>query len=234
MFNFAFATLVAIIIQGNSCVGNRDYGPLEKETRKVSGFNAIEVSHGIDVYLTMGSREFLEVETPEDLLEHLVTEVKGGKLKIYFDRSFNWNNETKVYIQAKNIESINTSGGSDVFGENKLETKDLELKASGGSDIKLEVDTKSLDVNVSGGADIELSGQTVHLYANSSGGSDLKAFELITQRANLEASGGSDIKVYVEEELDAKASGGADIEYMGTPRLINSNSSSSGDIKKKK
>lgn len=233
MLNISFAVLVTIIIQGNSCIGNMDYGPLEKETRRVTGFSAIEVSHGIDVYLTMGSREFLEVETPEDLLEHLVTEVKGGKLKIYFDRSFNWNNETKVYVQAKNIESIHTSGGSDLFGENKLETKELELKASGGSDIKLEIDTKNLEVNVSGGADIELSGQTVHLYANSSGGSDLKAFELVAQRADLEASGGSDIKVYVEEEIEAKASGGADIEYMGTPSLINSNSSSSGDIKKR-
>jgi len=227
-----FLFLVVIVIQGQSCLEGRDYGPLVKETRKVSDFNAIEVSNGIDVYLTMGSNERLELETPEDLLEHLVTEVKGEKLIIYFDRSFNWNNETKVYVQAKSIERINTSGGSDLVGENVLESRDLKLEASGGSDIKLEVQIKYLEVEVSGGADVLLSGEAERLRANTSGGSDIKAFDLIAQRADLEASGGSDIKITVEDELDARASGGADIEYKGSPQIIDTNTSSSGDIKR--
>lgn len=225
--------LLLFITQGNSCLEGKDYGPKVKETREVADFDEIEVSNGIDVYLTMGSREHLEVEIPEDLLKDLVTEVRGGKLKIYFDRSFNWNNETTVYLQAKKIKKINISGGSDLIGENLLESKNLELNASGGSDIKLEIQVEDLEVEVSGGSDIVLSGVADFLIAESSGGSDLKAFELITARADLDASGGSDIKVTVEEELDASASGGADIEYMGNPNLLNTNASASGDIKKR-
>lgn len=231
ILNVISISIIAIVIQGQSCLDGKNYGPLEKEVRKVSDFDAIDVGYGIDVYLSMGSREHVEVEAPEDLLEYLMTEVKGGKLKIYYDRSFNWNSETKVYVQAKKIESINASGGSDVFGENKLKARDLQLEASGGSDIKLEVSAKSLDVNVSGGSDIVLSGEVDNLKANTSGGSDLKAFDLIAQRAHVEASGGSDIKITVKEELDAKASGGADIEYMGNPQKINSDSATSSDIK---
>ena len=224
-------SLVIVITQGQSCMTGKDYGPLVKESRKVSDFDAIEVSHGIDVYLTMGSKERLEIETPEDLLEHLVTEVKKGKLKIYFDKSFNWNNETSVYVTAKNIEKITASGGSDFFGKNVIETKNLELEASGGSDIKLEVDVKHLEVEVSGGSDIKLSGAAEFLNANTSGGSDLKAFGLTAQIGDLEASGGSDIEVTVEEELEARTSGGADIEYMGNPSKTNFNTSASSDIK---
>lgn len=230
-----FVLFVAMLFafQSYSCVGGRDYGPVEKETRNVSDFEAIEVSDGIDVYLTMGSREYVEVETSDKLLEHLVTEVRGGTLKIYFDKSFNWNKEAKVYVEAKRIESISTSGGSDLTGENTIESKDLVLNASGGSDIRLDIETRNLNVEVSGGADVLISGVTDYIHVNTSGGSDLKAFDLIAQRADCDASGGSDIKVNVEDELDARASGGADIIYMGNPRRINSDASSSSDITKR-
>lgn len=225
-------TLVIVMctLQGNSCIGSRDSGPAEKEIRKVADFDGIDVSSGIDVFLTMGSHEFVEVDANEDLLEHLVTEVRDGTLKIYFDKSFIWNKSAKVYIEVKNINRISASGGSDVIGRNVIESGDLELKASGGSDIKLEVKTKNLKVEVSGGADIMLSGYTDQLHASSSGGSDLKALDLIAKRAQLEASGGADIKVHVEDEIDAKASGGADIAYRGNPKVINSITSSGADI----
>ena len=220
-------------LQSYSCIGGRDYGPMEKESRNVSDFEAIEVSDGIDVYLKMGSKEYVEVETSEKLLEHLVTEVRGKTLKIYFDGSFGWNKEAKVYVEAKRIESISTSGGSDLSAENTVESKDLTLKASGGSDLKLHLEARKLKIEVSGGADIRISGVTDYIHVNSSGGSDLKAFDLIAQRADCDASGGSDIRIHVEDELDARASGGADIIYMGNPQKINSDASSSGGITKR-
>lgn len=225
--------LLLFIIQGQSCIDGKNYGPSVKETREVADFDELEISHGIDVFLSMGSEEQLEVEAPEDLLDELVTEVRGGKLKIYYDRSFNWNNGTKIYLQAKKLKKINTSGGSDLVCEDLIKSKNLELEASGGSDIKLEIQAKDLDVKVSGGSDIVLSGEADFLSANSSGGSDLKAFDLIVGKADLEASGGSDINITVEEELDGRASGGADIEYMGNPKILKTNASASGDIKKR-
>ena len=229
--NLSRLSFVFFLMMMYSCIGLRDYGPIITETRKVSGFDAIEVSHGIDLHLTMDTKERMEVEVPEDLAEHLVTEVDDGRLRIYFDRSFNWNNRTKVFVSAKKIESIKSSGGSDVKGENTIDVRDLELKASGGSDIKLEVAARELSVHVSGGADVDLTGETDFIYANTSGGSDLRAYDLIAEIAELEASGGSDIKITVKEEIEAKASGGADIVYKGNPTVKDTNTSSGADIK---
>lgn len=229
--NTAFALLLIVTLQGFSCIGDRYRGPVEKETRNVSGFNAIEVSHGIDVNLSFGSDEYVEVEAPEDLMEHIVTEVKGDKLKIYVDKSFNWNSQAKVFVQARKVAQIHASSGSDVRCEDVIETKKLELRASGGSDMRLEVITKTLNVHVSGGADITLIGSTDFIKAETSGGSDMMAMDLIAKSADLEASGGSDIRISVMEELDARASGGADIVYSGNPTQVNVNSSASADIK---
>lgn len=226
--------LILLMVIGQSCINGKNYGPLVKETRKVKNFDGLEVSHGIDVFLTMGNNEHLELEAPEGLIEHLVTEVKGETLKIYLDKNLGWTySDIKIYLEAKKIQKIHASGGSDVKCENTIESRDLDLRASGGSDIKLEVDTKNLEVNVSGGADIVLSGKTEEITAKTSGGSDLKAFDLVAQYADLEASGGSDIKITVEEELEARTSGGADIEYMGDPQKVDTKASTSSDIRKR-
>jgi hypothetical protein len=224
---FAFFSL-----SGFSCITERSYGPVERESRNIGSFSEIEVSHGINVFITVGNRTSLEVETSEDLIKKLITEVRGDKLKIYFDGNFIWAKTANVYVQAEEISKISASGGADVIGEDEITGRDLELSASGGSDIKLEVDVDNMEVEVSGGADVELSGRTNYLEANTSGGSDLKAYDLIAQTSRLEASGGSDIKVFVEEDIDARASGGADIKYRGNPKNVQTRDSSGGDVTK--
>jgi hypothetical protein len=231
-FNLTALILLLFSFTSYSCITDRNLGPTEKEARKIDDFSEIEVSHGINVYLTMGNTNHLEVETNEELMDKLVTEVRGDKLKIYFEGTFIWAKTANVYLEARTIYKISASGGSDVKGENELKTENLELRASGGSDIRLEVDVEDLEVEVSGGADVELIGEATYIEANTSGGSDLKAFDLITQTARLEASGGSDIKVFVEDDLEANASGGADIRYRGNPRNLETRDSSGGDVSK--
>jgi len=224
--------ILLFVLFSSSCISERNYGPVKTENRRVGDFTGIEVSHGINVYLSMGDDTRLQVETSEDLMDDLITEVRGDILKIYFDENFIWVKTANVYLNAKSISRISASGGSDVRGEDELRGRDLELSASGGSDIRLKVDAENLEVEVSGGADVEVAGIANYLEASTSGGADLRAYELIAQIARLEASGGSDIKVHVEEEIEARASGGADIKYRGNPEIIDVRDSSGGDIKR--
>jgi hypothetical protein len=228
--NASTAFLILLSLCCFSCIGNFNLGPVERESREIGTFHEIEVSHGINLYLTTGKSNHLEVETGKNILDRLITEVKDGRLKIYFRGSFISSTTANVFLETSNVDRIKTSGGSDVIGENILRTEKLELAASGGSDIRLEVEVDYLEVSVSGGADVMLSGTTNNLEAETSGGSDLKAFGLIVKRAKLYASGGSDMSVFVEDDLEARASGGADIRYKGNPRTIDSRNSAGGDI----
>src|SRR5262245_56641939 len=65
----------------------------DQETRDLSGFNAIEVSGGIDLVARQGDGFIVEVETDDGELDEIVTEVRGSTLVIRRDRSggfFNW------------------------------------------------------------------------------------------------------------------------------------------------
>src|SRR4051812_14457869 len=53
------------------------------EDRHLSGFNAVDLAGSFDVYITQGSTESVKVEAPDNIIDHILTEVRGGVLKIY-------------------------------------------------------------------------------------------------------------------------------------------------------
>ncbi len=223
--------IALVILISPSCIGNKNLSPIVNEERETPPYEAINVQNGIDVYVAYGRHDKLKVETNENIMDYLITEVKNDVLRIYFKRSRVWFREARVYVTTDRLREIDASGGSDVKSENTIEANDLRLKASGGSDIRLSVNVNQLELEASGGADIVLSGNARNLMAHTSGGSDLKAPDLVTLSAELDASGGSDIRITVTEELIAKASGGSDIYYKGSPEKVKINSSASGDVK---
>ena len=213
-------------------------GNEKNETRNVKNFHAVKVSSGIDLYIRMGDSESLKIEADEDVIDDIKTEVKDGTLHIYMKRQnnlFNWGfNETrKVFVTVKNLEKIDASAGSDVESENRLEGDKLEIEASSGSDVKLDVYYKTVSLDASSGSDARISGKAKTFIAEASSGSDIKAYDLEVAIAKVKASSGSDISITVTDELYARASSGADVNYRGNPGIRDSDTSSGGDVNRK-
>lgn len=223
---------IMLLLQAQTCV-DRNQGPEIRVTRNTGLFTSIEVQNGIDVYLTQGEPAPLTVEAQEKLIDYLITEVKDGVLKVYFDKNVSFVKMARVHVTAPKIVRINTSGGSDFEGETVISGKELVIEASGGSDIKMEVDLGNLGIKTSGGSDVYISGKADKLVVKTSGGSDLHGGDLVVHTAKLESSGGSDIRIHVLDELIAVASGGSDIVYRGNPSILKIESSSSSDVTKR-
>nr|WP_321410859.1 head GIN domain-containing protein [uncultured Carboxylicivirga sp.] len=204
----------------------------EKEQRTVSDFSKIEVSSGVNLYITQGEDIELIVEGDKSEMHKIITEVSNNTLKIYNKRNYMWGvkQAPKVYLTFKQLEELIAGGGSDVYGQSVLNAIKIKISTSGGADAYLEVVADEITLNSSGGSDIKIKGTTPKLIATASGGSDIDAGALKAQVADVTTSGGADAKVWVEKELTAKASGGSDIDYYGNPSLKNINESGGGDI----
>lgn len=207
-----------------------------RQNRQIKGFHGISVNTGIDLYLTQKNSEEVTVEADSEDLDKIITTVEGGTLKIYVKEKswFNlkWNRTPpKVYVSFINLNKLDASAGSDVFSEGLLRFGKLDLDASSGADIKLELEAKELKVETSSGSDITLKGETVLLEAHASSGSDIDAGDLHAKKCLASVSSGSDIRVHVTDELDAKASSGGDIVYSGNPKTKDINESSGGDVR---
>lgn len=207
----------------------------EKETRTIGDFSKIDVSSGVNLYITQGNNIDLVVESDKSDMHKIITEVDGTTLRIYNKKSYNWgmNKAPKVYLTFKELEAISCNGGADVYGQNLIVSEKIKISTSGGADAYLEIQSSDVILSTSGGSDIKIKGTTVNLEASASGGSDINANELKAENVTVKASGGGDAKVWATKQLTAKASGGGDIDYYGSPEIKNITESGGGDISKK-
>ncbi len=211
-----------------------------KKDRTISDFTGLSVSSGIDVYLTQGSAGKLTFDVKGVDEDAVKSEVKNNVLKLYIDRQGqNWDfgfgrdRYVKAYLTFRQLTDLQASGGADVFGQGNLTFNDLNLEASGGSDVKLSLKADKLNASATGGADLTVTGSARTLNANGSGGADLDARKLTADVCNANSSGGSDVYVNATRELTMKASGGSDIYYYGSAKVLAKSESGGSDITRK-
>lgn len=201
----------------------------------VNNFTEVSVSSGIDLYITQGVSENLMIVADDELIKNVVVTQNGSEISIRYKEGINWsrlfkNQSIKVYLNYKTLKSLSASGGSDVYTKNTLKSDALNLRASGGADLKLTLNVRNLTINSSGGSDVDLKGSGENLQAIGSGGADINAFSYVVNNAKVTVSGGSDANIYVNKALEASATGGSDVNYKGSASLRKTSSSKSGDI----
>ena len=211
----------------------RGNGDVKTQNRSVGTFTGLRVERGIDLYISQGNNEKVTIEADGNLLEYITTEVKNGTLVISHERNFVKSKSLKAYVTVRTLRRLEAGGGSDVYSQTVLRADKMYCSASGGSDIKLELDVKNLTVSTSGGSDAILTGMAGTVTVSTSGGSDFKGKDLRSDKVVVEASGGSDAYVYADLELAAHASGGASVYYYGNPKKVSKSTSGGGDVTKR-
>ncbi|QAA83033.1 DUF2807 domain-containing protein [Aequorivita sp. H23M31] len=233
--NLIFVLAASLILSACSFnLGKKGNGNVITQERTVSeNFTEVRGSAGLNVYLTQGTENKIEVEADENLQQYIETNIKEGKLHITTSENIGWSKAKKVYVTFVELTKLEASSGADIIGNSTIKSEILALKATSGADLKVEVFSRELTAESSSGADVKISGKATSFTGKASSGSHLNAKDLLTINCKAEASSGADITVNVKEKLDANASSGADIKYLGNPTSVNSNKSSSGSVSKK-
>jgi hypothetical protein len=208
------------------------------EVRQVKGFNAIKVSNAIDLYLSQGNEDAVAVSAEKaSWREHIKTSVDGGVLKIWYENTGDGfkmgNRKLKAYVSVKDLTRLQASGASDVIVAGKITGGDLQIDLNGASDFKGSLDFKSLSLKLNGASDANITGRVITLKVDANGASSLKAYELETDDCTAEASGASDIKITVNKELSARASGASGVYYKGNGVIRDIKTSGASSISKK-
>lgn len=231
-----FCTIAFSIIQ--SCVidfpdsisGN---GNVVTQTRDLSEFSAIKVSSGIDVYLTQGEPQHVEVEADENLQQWIKTEVNGNELSIYSDKSIRLARTKKVKIVCKSLEKIEISSAGDVTGLNRFKTDKLDIEMTSAGDLKFEVEADEVRISISSAGNADLKGKTRIFNAELSSAGDLNAYELESKIADVTVSSAGSAHIFVTDEARFSSSSAGNISYKGNPSIKEINTSSAGSVNKK-
>lgn len=207
-----------------------------KQNRTVGAFNAVEASGGIDVILTPGSAGAVAVEADAKAQPHLLTTVSNGKLSIRWENSFGMGSSYKrnahVYVTCPPLKALAFSGGSSAHSTGTLSATALDLSVSGGASAKLALSATQLTSTTSSGSTTTLSGRAEQQRSTVSSGASYHAFALQSTKTTADASSGSTAEVAASGELSASASSGASVRYKGGARVLKSQSSSGGSVRK--
>ncbi|MDT0556572.1 head GIN domain-containing protein [Patiriisocius hiemis] len=239
MKTIKFLALSVVVLLFTSCNFDINLGQTNGNGNVVTqdriegeSFDEVRGSAGLDVFLTEGAETKVTVEADENLQEIIETRIDGGKLIITTNANIGRSVAKKVYVTYTGLKSIEASSGADVIGNSVIKSESLNLDASSGADLEVEIFSKEVFAETSSGADIKVTGKASSLRADASSGSDLNAKNLIVATCNAEASSGADITVNVKDKLTASASSGGDINYYGNPSAVNNKSSRSGGLNK--
>jgi Putative auto-transporter adhesin, head GIN domain len=207
------------------------------QVREAKNFHAISLSSAFDVYLSQGNEEKVAVSAGETRdLANITVEVNNGVLEIGWRHKGKWsrgNKKLKAYISFKNIDKLTVSGACDVSITGTLIADDLKVDLSGASDLNGRLEVKKLSVDLSGASDVKFNGTTIQLGIDASGASSFKGFDFSTDYCNVKASGASDIKITVNKELSANASGASDVNYKGGGVTRDIHTSGAGSVSRR-
>ncbi len=187
------------------------------QDRTLPLFQSIDAGGSVNVMIQKGDKQSVKIETDENLLEKITTEVTDGVLTVG-SKGIKNATKTNVYINLPNLRSLNAHGAVDVTGESLFEADEFSIEASGASSVKMDIDVNLLKTKISGAADVTLSGRAKVHKIDVSGAGSLKAKGLVTEDADYLVQGAGDAFLNVTGNLKGESKGAGEVRFIGDPQ----------------
>jgi hypothetical protein len=174
-------------------------GQRQREKRDVAAFTSISTEGAYQIEVVSQQALSLELESDDNILPLISTDVSNGVLRIKSKRGYSVNRPIVVKIGTPNIEAISVSGAG-------------SFAVTGLKNDKFEIDS-------SGAPSITVSGETGTLNIEANGAGKIDAHKLRASNGTVEANGVAKVEVNASEQLNVTVSGPASVIYSGDPKL---------------
>lgn len=230
----AFTTTVLIsscrFLGGERIRGN---GNVTTSQRNVGNFNSVEANGAVEVHVKQDAATSVKVETDENLSQYLDVFTEGNTLVIRPKKGFNLDptNAVLVYVTAPTFKSLEANGATKLVGDGAYNGEELELSATGASEINMDVKVSKIKAEASGASTLALKGNVKDFSSQASGASHLRCRDLETDETTVDVSGASGAEVNVGKQLNVEASGASNVKYRGSA-AVNQKSTGASSVEK--
>ena len=168
--------------------------------RKIGDFQKLSVYDGINVELIKSDTNRVEINGKNTA--YIVVKNKNGDLKIRLsvERRFS-GNRTKVSVFYKNLYSVISHEGANVFSKDTINQADLNLKANSGSRQNMIVKLNTLQATATAGAKINIKGLARYQELSATTGAEIMASKVENEEANAVSTTGALIDVSTTKDL---------------------------------
>jgi flagellar basal body rod protein FlgF len=178
--------------------------------RDIAAFEAVSCDGEYEVQIDCQGKQSLAIETDENLLPLVKTEVHSNTLHVYTKGKLFPTNRIKITISVPNITEFTSSGSTE-------------------GDIN-NVNNASLDISIHGSGKLHLNGKSGTVKISTSGSSKIDANSLISENSDIQINGSGNIQVYATNSIDVQINGSGTVKYKGEPKSVNQQINGSGRI----
>lgn len=220
----------------------RGSGQVVTQEFAFADFEQVDVSSAFQVTIRQGAGYQVTIAVDEVAVPHLRITKEGNTLQIGLEPGFHLLGDMTLRgeVTLPALRGLTASGASQVDLSRFASTNDLELRVTGASRVRGEIDSGDAAISAAGASTITLSGTmqevtieatgaskvTLHgagqnVTVNAAGASPVDLGEFPVADASVKASGASNVTVQPSGTLDVDASGASAVYYIGSPTMGN-------------
>jgi hypothetical protein len=205
----------------------KNTGQITTEKRELLPFRYLSMYNNVDVYLTHGASQSVEVKAGENIIPGIITTVSENTLSIANNNSCNWvrsyDKPIEVYITTPVLDSIVYQASGNLIFTNEFVADSMKLDVlEGAGNIQMWVKMKRTRLNLHyGTVDLTVRGysQISHLHSGGYGPADLR--DLNTVYTYMTNNSTNNCFVRTSLELEVKIENVGDVYYFGNPPTVN-------------
>ncbi len=215
--------------------GNKEIkgnGQIEKESRKLGTFEGVQTCCSMEVFIHKGSDHQVQIETDENILEYVSTEVRQGQFVVRTKdgASLQPSQRIKVYLSMPDLVSLEASSSSHIRVEDTFPSGSLHMEVSSSATVELSFEGDDLRIEGSSSGKIKLRGKAQQTRIEVSSSCRVDADGFVTRQLRMEGSSSGRVAIGVAEELRAELSSSARLSYTGQPTKVITDTNSGAKV----
>lgn len=208
-------------------------GPIIQTEINVASFERILVNRDIELIVKQGAFQQVIIETGENLLNDVSTEVIEDQLVLIDNNTCNFVRDfgiTKVFVTTPNLKEIRCSTQFEIKSDGILTFNDLTLVSENFTnpndfaigDFRLQLDVEDLQITANSLSFFYISGEVENLDLDFLGGNGrFEAQNLISQNVSVFHRGSNDMLINPQQSLTGTILSTGNVISFNQPPIVN-------------
>jgi hypothetical protein len=225
-----------VYLSGCSGCGKKGNGNVVTEERQVKPFTHLTIQGVFPVELSQnGDKEYVKVQTDANLQQYITVQNDGDELIIKTDKdaSISRTTKLKVYVNIRNIKTLEFSSVGNLTTANDLKLDSLELNSESVGKLSLGIRADFLRANLNAVGSTTLSGAVREARINNKSVGTLSAYDLKAGTLMIHNTAVGTAEVYADSVFYIRSEAIGMLYYKGPGQVKELESSGIGKVQKK-
>lgn len=210
-------------------------GNVVKETKSIQNITEVVLSEAGDLFIEIGNQDELVIEAEDNLQEYLIADTLNNVLdikKLPENVTLNTSKQIRYYLTVKDLSSLTVKNSGNVE-ITEVDTDNFSIRITGSGSVHIgSLNARSAEIELTSSGNLIIDSGEVeeqHVRLSSSGEYDGK--DVTCQTAYVELTSSGDATLNVIGVLTTDLSSNGNVYYVGNPKVVYKDSSSTGGVK---